>query len=391
MKISLRLAHFIVLFYMLCSSASAAVWSGWGTDDKASDPANWREGVLPSFADNIMFDATSAKNCTWDLVIVLLSLSMEGGYPGSLTVTSPLILSNGFADEWSLFITDNGGAEQGPFILTFAQAGNNVYVAPSSDGDFTVTFSGPDITMTNLGSGGITTTYIGMISPDGTAMSGIESTSDGLHSGTWHAIRTVDCTDYTYSDWGSCTSGSQSRTVTGYTPTSCSGTPSTSAVLTQACTPTNLGGPIVLQQNSEYALTLAAKQTQAFQFTTPTGGCGSALHKWIRITMINVNLTGGDGQLLVKSSNHGASTALPTLADYTYIFGQYNYSSGQDWTRDPNGGVFFWNWSLGAANEILAVLPTYTGHTFNQDDTYYMLLYNQGTNSNSYRVLWQCY
>ncbi len=105
--------------------------------------------------------------------------------------------------------------------------------------------------------------------------------------------------------------------------------------------------------------------------------------------MINVSTAAGDGQLLVKSSNHGASTALPTLTDYTALFKAYG--NGQDWTRDPNGGVFFWNWSIGAANEVLAILPTYTGHTFNQDDTYYMLLYNQGTTQNQYRVLWQCY
>ncbi len=199
------------------------------------------------------------------------------------------------------------------------------------------------------------------------------------------------CTGYTYSAWGTCTSGTQSRTVTGYTPAGCSGSPSTNSVLTQSCTTPTPGGPIVLQQSNEYALTLAAKQTQYFQFTTPAGGCSSALHKWIRVTLINVSLTGGDGQLLVKSSNHGASTALPTLADYTYEFGLHSYSNLQDWTRDPNGGVFFWNWSIGGANEVLAITYTYTGHTFNQDDTYYMLLYNQGTTSNQYRVLWQCY
>ena len=116
-------------------------------------------------------------------------------------------------------------------------------------------------------------------------------------------------------------------------------------------------------------MTLAAKATQTFTLTTPAGGCGTALHKWLKITMINVSLTGGDGQLLVKSTNHGASPAMPSLADYTYEFGAHSYSSGQDWTRDTSGGVFFWTWAKGQTNEVLAILPTYAGHTLSQDDT----------------------
>ena len=46
------------------------------------------------------------------------------------------------------------------------------------------------------------------------------------------------CTGYTYSAWSACgANGQQTRTVTGNTPTGCTGTPSTPAVLTRACTP----------------------------------------------------------------------------------------------------------------------------------------------------------
>lgn len=48
----------------------------------------------------------------------------------------------------------------------------------------------------------------------------------------------VACTGYTYSAWSACgTDGQQTRTVTGNTPSGCTGTPPTAAVLTQACTP----------------------------------------------------------------------------------------------------------------------------------------------------------
>ena len=48
----------------------------------------------------------------------------------------------------------------------------------------------------------------------------------------------VECTGYTYSAWSACgANGQQTRTVTANTPAGCTGTPSTAAVLTQACTP----------------------------------------------------------------------------------------------------------------------------------------------------------
>lgn len=43
----------------------------------------------------------------------------------------------------------------------------------------------------------------------------------------------VPCVSYTYSDWGACVNGQQSRTVISVTPVNCVGTP----ILTQACTP----------------------------------------------------------------------------------------------------------------------------------------------------------
>jgi hypothetical protein len=45
------------------------------------------------------------------------------------------------------------------------------------------------------------------------------------------------CTSFTYSAWGTCTSGQQSRTVTSASPAGCTGG---SPVLTQACTPVSV-------------------------------------------------------------------------------------------------------------------------------------------------------
>jgi hypothetical protein len=167
-------------------------------------------------------------------------------------------------------------------------------------------------------------------------------------------------------------------------------TPTPSPTPTPAPVVNDPAGTITLRQNDEESVTLSAKGIGYFKFTTPVGGCSAYPLKWLVITMINVDLTAGDGQLLVKSTNKKASSAWPTLADYTNLFTTKGYSLGQDWTRAGNGGVFFWRWTIGAPSEALVIKPSYAGHTFNQDDTYYLLLYNQGTRQNQYRVMWQC-
>ncbi len=116
--------------------------------------------------------------------------------------------------------------------------------------------------------------------------------------------------------------------------------------------------PINMAINQEYSVTLASHEMQYFNLTTPAGGCSTSLNTWLNIIMINVRLTGGDGQLLVKSMNHGASPAWPTLADYNAEFAAHGYGQGQDWTRATGGGVFFWNWSSGQTNEIIAIVPS---------------------------------
>jgi hypothetical protein len=72
----------------------------------------------------------------------------------------------------------------------------------------------------------------------------LDMINQGLYPGghgttiTCPAPAPVACTDYTYSGWSACdASGQQTRTVTGNTPSGCTGTPSAQPVLTQACTP----------------------------------------------------------------------------------------------------------------------------------------------------------
>jgi hypothetical protein len=51
----------------------------------ASVDANWSGGVKPVAGDDIVFDATSVQNCSWDLAITVGTLSLSTGYSGVVT------------------------------------------------------------------------------------------------------------------------------------------------------------------------------------------------------------------------------------------------------------------------------------------------------------------
>lgn len=69
------------------------VWDGEGADDLASNDANWRKygngtilnNVGPSAGDDVVFNATSTKSCTWDLATEAYSFTIATGYTGTVT------------------------------------------------------------------------------------------------------------------------------------------------------------------------------------------------------------------------------------------------------------------------------------------------------------------
>ena len=85
----------------------------------------------------------------------------------------------------------------------------------------------------------------------------------------------VTCTDYTYSAWSACgANGQQTRTVTGSTPAGCSGTPSTAAVLTQACT----SAPVACTDYTYSAWSACGangQQSRTVTANTPSGCTGT--------------------------------------------------------------------------------------------------------------------
>ena len=96
----------IFLFgFALSAHAANVTWSGGGTDNLASNPANWSGNVVPQYGDDVIFDSTS-KDCTWDLNVSLSSLSIKSGYTGKVTKVSGASLNIIKTIKWT-----GGGAD----------------------------------------------------------------------------------------------------------------------------------------------------------------------------------------------------------------------------------------------------------------------------------------
>ncbi len=82
------LLYFFIIGGSASATAATVTWGGGGTDYLASNLDNWSGGNKPQYGDDVVFDVTSSKNCTWDFSVTLLSLSINTGYTGTVTLSS---------------------------------------------------------------------------------------------------------------------------------------------------------------------------------------------------------------------------------------------------------------------------------------------------------------
>jgi expansin len=154
MRTFLKLIGCFWAFMAFASPVLGATWSGGGVDNFASTPANWTGSFIPSSGDSIVFDATSSKNCVWDINDTYSSLLIAGGYLGSLTITSRIILSgnpatidyntvhNGYATYYAATGAGACSFDASPSNLMVAALSNADYHGSLSCGSF-IRVSGP--------------------------------------------------------------------------------------------------------------------------------------------------------------------------------------------------------------------------------------------------------
>ena len=109
----------------LTADAATITWSGGGADNLASNTANWSGNALPQDGDDVVFDSTSTKDCTWDIYVTPLSLTLDAAYTGTitlnreLTVTGDAVITGGtFNQESKDFRIGFGAAESPPYPPT---------------------------------------------------------------------------------------------------------------------------------------------------------------------------------------------------------------------------------------------------------------------------------
>jgi len=88
-----------LLVVALASPAWAATrtWDGGGADALATTAANWSSDIAPVAGDDVVFDATSTKACTWDLSsgVTLGSFSINAGAQ-AITLNTGITLSGAY-------------------------------------------------------------------------------------------------------------------------------------------------------------------------------------------------------------------------------------------------------------------------------------------------------
>lgn len=85
------------LFAHVWFSSRAAVvtrtWDGGGLTNNWSEAANWSGDTVPTSSDDVVFDAVSTKNAIVDSSVTVISLTVNAGYTGSISIADGVALT----------------------------------------------------------------------------------------------------------------------------------------------------------------------------------------------------------------------------------------------------------------------------------------------------------
>ncbi len=115
-------------------NAATRTWDGGGADNNWSTAANWSGDVVPTSADEVVFDGTSTKNSAVDAALTINSVTINGGYTGTITQNAVLTVNNAFTQSAGTF---QGTAADANFNSLILNAGST-FNAPS--GTLTLSF-----------------------------------------------------------------------------------------------------------------------------------------------------------------------------------------------------------------------------------------------------------
>ena len=120
-------AFLAVIFLVQETNAATRTWDGGGATNNWSDSANWSGDVAPTIADDVVFDGTSTKNSNIDAPFTVNSVSVGGGFTGTITQNAAFTVTNAFTQSAGIFQGTAVNATFGSLNLSAAA----VFNAPS--------------------------------------------------------------------------------------------------------------------------------------------------------------------------------------------------------------------------------------------------------------------
>jgi hypothetical protein len=137
------------------------------------------DGATNTSTGTVSADDGSTMSGTW---------TKSNGQSGTWEAVISLAPQVSVAGNWNMFLTTGGSGEQGLGVFVFTQSGNGVSGTTSDSNSIIGAIGRLDITFFWTGNDGVTRTLIGIITSDGTGMSGTWSDTSGK-SGTWRATK----------------------------------------------------------------------------------------------------------------------------------------------------------------------------------------------------------
>ncbi|MCH8334066.1 hypothetical protein IIC65_09040, partial [Candidatus Sumerlaeota bacterium] len=140
----------------IAGAVPPVTWDGGGADNLWGTPENWSGDAVPAALDNVVFDATSSKDCVVEFVNPEISaFTMTAGYTGTLTVLNYLdfdfggnVLLEGGTIDWgaaNVFFGGDflrtGGAITAD-LATFVLDGTGAHTFQSDTGGITLAVLG---------------------------------------------------------------------------------------------------------------------------------------------------------------------------------------------------------------------------------------------------------
>lgn len=104
---------------------SVKVWDGGGATNLASEAANWVGDAVPAAGDSVWFGPASAKDCTWNSVVSLSSMTLAAGYEGTVTLSTNVTVGGDLTVSSGTLVAPAGGT-----VVTVL--GRIMRMAPSS-------------------------------------------------------------------------------------------------------------------------------------------------------------------------------------------------------------------------------------------------------------------